>query len=153
MSFSLMMKQRWSQKGRRLSSWKLKHSKDLVNAENTRLTCFQNLKKKTIQEATHFWTFYTDENQLNISNSADFSGVKTDNNSFKLDKQLANLSLAKILFLIRRPLKCSKNPAIFQVINHTRFNSVLGIKKVHNMNSTFLWKKGHKKCPLPSITD
>lgn len=64
---------------------------------------FKIIKKKTIQEAIYFWTFYTDENRLNISNSADFLGVKTDNNSFYWDKQLAKLSLAKILFLIRRP--------------------------------------------------
>lgn len=87
MSFSLITKQRWSQKGRRLSSWKLKHSRnDFVNAENTRFTYFQNLQKKTIQEATKFRTFYKDENRLNISNSADFLGVKTDNNSLKWDK-------------------------------------------------------------------
>lgn len=115
MSFYLMMKQRWSQKGRRLGSWKLKHSRnDLVNAENTRFTCFHNLQKKTIQEATKFRTFYTDESQLNISNQADFLGVKTDNNSFKWDKQLAKLSLAKILFLIRRPLILLEEPRHLQ---------------------------------------
>lgn len=98
MSFSLMMKQRWSQKGRRLRGWKLKHLRnDLVNAENTRFTCFQNHQKNNSRG-----NIFPDFLYSNISNSADFLGVKTDNNSFKWDKQLAKLSLAKILFLIRR---------------------------------------------------